>query len=538
MAGTEPAESFAARLGRMLLAASALALLAALPALAQESGLRGGLPEGETELAAAADEGAPDAGFRSTYVTRNPETGPEEEASGSIFDDPEPDDPFGDAPLPSARPADPPSARPDTREEVPAEPEAETTGTVRAESVERIEAAEPVNQRAEAIEARDRTPEEDPYSPLGLRLGTFIVRPSLEQGVTWTSNASSSPGGSSAVLSETTLRLNAVSDWSRHSAAIDAYGIFRKSISGEDVSDPEAGIDGDLILDLGGDFRATASARYNLRPESAASPVELPPVTSRPLRQILTGSAGLEKDAGKLRLGLRGAVEQQQFGDADLEGGGTLSQRERDFVLTSAILRAGYEISPALTPFVEGEIGRRAYDLSLDSSGYDRSANRIGLRAGVALDLGEKLSGEFSAGWLREDFDDERLDALSALSVSADLFWSPVRGTNVGLYAATQVEGSTTAGESGSVLYTGRLSVEREMRANLTGNAVLGMDWRDYAADGRNNDLTLSAEAGLTYWLNRYAGLTGRARHETVKSGEPGRDTETNSVFVGVKLQR
>ena len=52
------------------------------------------------------------------------------------------------------------------------------------------------------------------------------------------------------------------------------------------------------------------------------------------------------------------------------------------------------------------------------------------------------------------------------------------------------------------------------------------------------HDLILSAEAGLTWWLNRYAGLTGRVRHETLKSNLPDRDSETNSVFLGVKLQR
>ena len=61
--------------------------------------------------------------------------------------------------------------------------------------------------------------------------------------------------------------------------------------------------------------------------------------------------------------------------------------------------------------------------------------------------------------------------------------------------------------------------------------------WRDYVGlDG--HDLILNAEVGFTWWLNRYTGLTLRGRHETVRSSLPDRDAETDSVFLGLKLQR
>ena len=79
--------------------------------------------------------------------------------------------------------------------------------------------------------------------------------------------------------------------------------------------------------------------------------------------------------------------------------------------------------------------------------------------------------------------------------------------------------------------------MEREIRANLTANAAVGAGYRDYAeSDG--HDLILSAEAGATWWLNRYAGLTGRLRHEQMGSNLPDREYEANSIFLGMKLQR
>jgi hypothetical protein len=392
--------------------------------------------------------------------------------------------------------------------------------------------------RVEAIEAIDRAePEDDPFAPLGIRVGSFILRPTLEQGVTATDNADSSSDGEPATLSETTLRLNAISDWSRHTATIDAYGNFRKTISGDEIDETRGGIDAVLDLDLAEDYRARAELGYEAGPESASSPVVIEGTASQPLRQTFNASLGFEKDVGKARFGVTGLVEHNTYGDADLSSGGTLSQEDRDFTLGAVILRGGYEISPAITPFVEAEFGRREYTLKEDASGFQRSSDRVGARAGLELDLTEKLAGEFSAGWIQETFDDERLEPISGPTLNADLAWSPERGTTVNLSAATIVEGTTTAGESGSILHTARVGVEREIRSNLTANASVAAGYRNYAeSDGY--DQILTAEAGATWWLNRYAGLSGRLRHETLDNNLPDRDNDPNSVFLGLKPPR
>ncbi|WP_245417435.1 outer membrane beta-barrel protein [Aminobacter sp. AP02] len=414
-----------------------------------------------------------------------------------------------------------------------------TTATVRQGTVDSETSVDngPDSERQRAIEGRDLLIDANPFEPTGIRVGSFVLRPSLVQGLGATTNADSSPDGKSAVLSDTALRLNAASDWETHSANIDAYGIVRKSISGQEVDDLAGGINGRLQLDLADDLRAIARLGYDFRPESAFSPVVIVGTVERPTLHILNGALGMEKDVGKFRFGVTGEATKETYGDAQLSDGAMLSQKDRNSTLYSGRLRAGYQISPALTPFGEVQFGRRIYDLRLDTAGFERSSNEIGARAGVELDMGEKFGGEVSAGWISENFDDERLKTISEPTIAADLRWSPMRGTTVGLNGATFVEGSTTPGESGSVLYAGRLSVERELRSNLTGLAAVGVGWRDYAGSS-DHDLTLTAEAGLTWWLNRYAGLTGRLRHETFTSTLPNRDSTTNSVFLGMRIQR
>ncbi|WP_337035934.1 MULTISPECIES: outer membrane beta-barrel protein [unclassified Mesorhizobium] len=562
----------------MLLTASAATLLCAFQAHAQDSGgLRGAVAEtdvtgtllgrgqaGKAQAQNAANQAPADQNPPPQYAPESTGAVPDTTDTAASPDPslfalpPNTDDPFADDPPPaSTRPTS--AARKRTEdarnrntattqadsETAPSGQPAEevdddtTTGTVRTPTIdsEQVLKLDEGAERAEAIEGLNRPRDDNPFAATGIRAGSFVLRPSLEQGITATSNASASSGGSSGVLSETTLRLNAVSDWSRHSATIDAYGILRRTLSGEEIKETQAGIDGKLDLELGDELRGHVEAGYQRRPESGSSPVAIEGTLSQPIRQTFTGSLGLEKDMGKARFGITGRVEHDMYGDAELSTGGPISQKDRDSTLATLTLRGGYEISPALTPFLEAEVGRRFYDEKVDASGYERSSNRLGARAGVELDLGEKLSGEFSAGWIREGFDDDRLNAIGGPTVNANLAWSPERGTMVNLAASTEVEGSTTAGESGSVLHSARLSVEREIRANLTANAAIGAGYRDYSgSDG--HDVIFNAEAGATWWLNRYAGLTGRLRHEQLKSNLEGRDYQANSVFVGLKVQR
>ncbi|MFC6489149.1 outer membrane beta-barrel protein [Nitratireductor sp. GCM10026969] len=540
--------------GLLCLACAAGAILPAIPAAGQETGLRGAvseseitstlLPTGETDARTTGTVGFPANAYQPVSPGALPEADPDQD------------------PL-SPPAANTPSRRPSTaigrereREEA-AQNAAATTGAEEAGaegSVDEIDtaslraaSAEPdredlflplrANERVRPVgNAAERRPETDPYAPLGLRLGTFTLFPTLEEGLTWTSNADNSPDGREALLSESTLRLNAVSDWSRHRAVLDGFATYRKSLSGEEVSELEGAADAALELDLAHGMTGRAALGYSARRESASSPVAIAGVDRQPLRHTIDGAVGLEKALGRIHVGITGEVSRDQYGDARLTDGTTLSQAERDSTLALARLRGGYELSPALMPFIEIEAGRRFYDEERDSAGYARSANRYGVRGGIELDLSEKLAGEVSAGWIAEDFEDDRLETISGLALAAALDWSPMRGTNVRLNGTTTIEGSADAGDSGSLLYTGRLSVERRLRSNLTGNLALGAAWRDYEAGG--HDLVLNGEATLTWWLNRYAGLTGRLRHERQTSDLPGRDYETTSVFMGMKLQR
>ena len=230
-----------------------------------------------------------------------------------------------------------------------------TTGTVRAQPLEDMDLeglrrAGAENSRHDVVEGLGRAADPAPFAPVGIRAGLFDLYPSLEQGIGWTSNSGNAPGGGASTFSETTLRLDARADLARHEASLSAFGTYRKSIAGAPFDEFEGGIDGQLRLDLTHDFDALAGFSYDVRPESAHAPDAVADAAHRPNRHVLTGSAGLAKDAGPTRLSATARVTRTMYDNVRLLDDTIVSQRERNSTLATVTLRGGYAISPAITP--------------------------------------------------------------------------------------------------------------------------------------------------------------------------------------------
>lgn len=393
------------------------------------------------------------------------------------------------------------------------------------------------NLRETPAEGRKRKLEDDPYAAPGIQAGAFTIRPTLETGIRWTSNGDSPANGKPSFLSETALRLRAESNWSRHRLGFEATGAWKKSVSGTQTNDPEGGLAADFQVDFAERTALTGALGWNHSIEAASAPAAVTGALSRPTLDAITGSLGLSRDLGRLRLSAKANAARSIYGDATDSTGAIISQKDRSNTYAGLTLRAGYEISSAMRPFIEGEIGRRIFDNQTDSFGLKRAATRMAIRAGVETDFGDKLRGDIAVGYLREDIADAALEDISGLSLAGTLNWSPMRGTNLALTASTSVEGSSTATSSGSLLHGLNLALTHKARSNLDLNASLGASLRDYTGPNPN-EITVSAGLGFTYWFNRYTGLNGRAAHESVLSSNAARESKTNSVYVGLTLRR
>ncbi|MDG3578770.1 outer membrane beta-barrel protein [Rhizobium sp. YJ-22] len=370
----------------------------------------------------------------------------------------------------------------------------------------------------------------------GIRLGTMVLRPSVTQSVAAERQKSGSNTQNRNYL-QTELKGTLASDWSRHALTVTGDGIYQRNISGDGEEKPSVNIDADLRLDLAERMTGHIRGGYGFYREDTDDPNAISGATTQAGVHTLKGGLELQREFGVIR-GTTGLdLEKRIYTDATLADGSKVSLEDRDRLSGTLRGRIGYELSPAIIPFLEAAVGRARYDLRTDSLGYARSFWTYAMKGGVELDMGEKLRGELSAGYERADFDDERLQALSGLTVDGTLAWSPQRGTDVTFGLATTIEPSTTAGASGYVAYTANAGISHEVRDNVVARLTGSTVFRDYPNGSVQDETVYTAGPGFTWGLNRYLDLKGDLGYE-LTSRKVSDDTRTLRASIGLTLKR
>jgi len=392
---------------------------------------------------------------------------------------------------------------------------------------------QPLDPGIEPIDGQEQPVE--PIDPTGIRLGTFLLRPSVNQGIDTEITRSNGSRTRRDYLS-TTVRGTLSSDWSRHSLTVTGDGTLERNIGGDDRGErPETNIDADLRLDLADDTVAHITGGYSFTREDDYDPNAVGGAATQSGVHEFTGGASVERDLGRVRGTAALDLSRAIYTDAKLSDGSVLSMKDRNRTGIDGRLRLGYELSPALIPYVEVATGHTFYDRSKDNSGYARSSRNYAARTGVEFDLGEKLRGEIGTGYEFVDYEDSRLKSVDAITFNGNATWSPQRGTDVDLGLRTTIQDSTTPGESGWAEYQFTAALAHEMRddlvARLTGSTTL----RDFSG-GQSNETVWIAGAGLSWAINRYLDLTGDVEYEQANGG--GADDRIVRAGVGLTLKR
>ncbi|MGL3607077.1 outer membrane beta-barrel protein [Rhizobium sp. G187] len=371
----------------------------------------------------------------------------------------------------------------------------------------------------------------------GIRLGSFILRPSLSQQLGHERQKTAS-GRESRTFSETGLKGTLTSDWSRHELSVTGDGAWQETLNGEGSDKPRAALDARLRLDLSDDTIVGVTGNYNFSREDTDDPNALAGAAVQSGVNQYGGGLSIERDFGLIRGSLSGDVTRYQYSDAELSDGTTVQRSERDRIRSTVTGRVTYELSPALMPFAELTGGRIHYDETLDSAGFRRSADVYGAKAGVMLDLGEKLRGELALGHEQQRFDDNRLSDLKALTIDGNLAWSPREGTTLDLALDTSIDPSTTAGVNGSVIHRLTASLAHDIRSNLVARLTGGTTLTRYEEENSASDTTAYlAGAGLTWKVNSHLDATADLNFERTHY-QSGTDSDTLTALIGLTAKR
>ncbi len=378
---------------------------------------------------------------------------------------------------------------------------------------------------------------DDPWAPLGLRVGSFIVSPSITQSLGRDSNPSRAPtGGKSSLFSRTEGELGIRSDWSAHSFTSSFRGGYSYFPNQRDASRPDAAGLANLRLNVARDTDIDLDGRFSLDTQRPGSVNFNAQSTERPNVYGYGASAAVTQRFNRLALNLRGAVDRTAYDDARDTLGGLIRQRDRNVVQYGARARVGYEASPGLQPFIEASTDVRVFDDKVDGSDFRRSSTGIGARVGSTFEVTRLFTGEASVGYQQRQYDDPRLKELRGLVGDASLIWAVTPLTTVTLRGATDLADTTVAGVSGSINSRAGLEVQHALRRNWTVTAFANASRAEFDGIKLTED-TYQAGLRTEYKLTRTTSVRASFTHERLKSTSTGADYTANIFLVGLRLQ-
>lgn len=388
--------------------------------------------------------------------------------------------------------------------------------------------------------ALDRRPRRlfgaDPFAPVGVRLGSFVLFPEIEIGGTGFTNVFSTPDAYADAALDLRPSARLVSNWSNH--AVELRGSADVSSHSEFQSEDERGYElearGRLDITRATNLQGLMSRQLAQETRSA---IDAASIGDRADITTDTARVTLNHRFNRLRVELRGAVTDTEFGD--VSGAGLIaSNTDRNVRQRSGAVRLSWEFKPTLSVFSEVEGQDREFETVAASDGIRRDSTGGRYRAGVSFgETAAVLRGEIGFGYAHQDLDDARLVDVKGITLDANLAWRVNALTRVLFTASSDVADTTNLGSGGVLYRQAGLEVRHAFRRNVIATAGLGLAKRDYAGiDIDETEYTVTT--GLEYIFSREVALLARYQHTAFLSDFADGDFESDEFRLALRLRR
>lgn len=390
------------------------------------------------------------------------------------------------------------------------------------------------------------------YDPLGIRLGSFIVHPSLGLTETFDSNVFAAPTGAKSDFYTTeNPGVSVASDWNRHSLAFTATGQFKQyaTHTTENVNNAATDLRGRYDITNGQYF--IADAGYALQHEDRASPDSVAN-QAHPTEYHVTG-AYLAYVHELTRIGFRvdGTVTSYDFNTQFTSTGVLIPENDRDRIEYVVAPRVSYEFIPGYQAFLRVVGNLRRYneqdqtllhpDLAnptiLNPEGSARR-NSMGYEVdvGTAIEVTRLITAEIYAGFLHQEYQSPLFPNVNGIAFGGNLLWNITPLTSIkGSFSQSVAETTlvnfdpataTAANPLGAQAASSsretnlQLTVEHELLRNVLLTGSVGYVRDDYRGINRI-DNTYGSDIGARYLMNRNIRLTADVSYSKRDSSVP-----------------
>lgn len=394
--------------------------------------------------------------------------------------------------------------------------------------VERID----LNRRLAAQEVTER--QQPGYAPQGTHLGAFTINPGLDVSGGYTDNLySTKTDRKSDYFTTITPSVFAVSNWNVHELQLYASDRLERYLDNtdEDSNNYDLFARGKIDVMRGTWFAFKPS--YVVDHEKRSSPDAV--VGGKEPVQVTTKELDFTAEHKPSRLWFRpdASAKAISFSDSQLSNGTSVNNADRNRKELEGGLRAGYELTPGYSAFVEGRANDRSYDSAVDDSGYRRDSSGYQARVGAEIELTGKLKGDVFVGYMWQSYDDTRFQNLSAPVYGTGLTWNATGLTTVKLTVARTIEETTIAQAAGNLQNSFEVGVDHELRRNVILSASGKYSHEDFRGIDRNDDI-YEAKLKATYQINRRYKLYSDYSYSTRSSTSDSSEYRINTVSIGI----
>ena len=368
-----------------------------------------------------------------------------------------------------------------------------------------------------------------PYDPIGLRLGDFFWFPRAELDEAYNSNVFATPSPTYDLITALTPSFDLLSIFPRNALNLHGSSLLQVYADhpAQNTQDGFVSADGRIDVTAGSSLYGNAQvAHQHISYGSPNSPGNIAqPVTY----WDYIANAGSRQGGRRFSYQVDIGVEAAQYNAAPLVGGGVSPQSFQDATVSTAAVRASYEIIPDYLGFIR--VGSSLYDYWHTVPGGTR-ANFSTYRADVGLQIRPRhlISGEAYAGYLIQQPALSSFGSTSTPDFGGRLRWSITQLTtlsltglmtfNTGTPGSTTGTLSSTTATPGSTTFipasAGNSYLSRTIAANadheLMRNLLVNLNatYGNFTFQGiSRTDNFFIVGAGLRYLVNRNLFLGG-----------------------------
>ncbi|SDA36727.1 outer membrane beta-barrel protein [Sphingomonas sp. NFR15] len=376
------------------------------------------------------------------------------------------------------------------------------------------------------------------FDPVGIRVGSFNLLPSIQSGGGATSNTYYTAQPTASAFITTVPSATLISRWSRHELMVSGTGTFREYLGESRRNEATWQSDVRGRVDLGRFSSVTIEEISSQVNESQFSGEVTPTVAAiSRYRRDFVSVRGVNQ-VGRTRTTLAADYASFRFRPLPLFDGETRDQSNRDRNVARVTGQFEYAQSPSLAFFVQGSFANQAFRTELSPGVPNLDSNGLRALGGINFDLPGKVRGSLGVGYTRQVFDAGFYKPVGGVSVEGRLEVFPSRLTTVTLGARRSIE-ITSLGTSGA-FWDNRVNarVDREIWRGILVNATGEYTRQSYARTGQTAN-GYRFGTGARYLSSRKVVLDGSLNysHRSPTSGTLGNAYDEVRGEVGLTFR-